>query len=103
MKKSQMRSYYSGQAVLLQSSVHIFQRGSAFTSLTARIGCVALALAEKVVNPVVNSIGEEMFMEKLPELMDVAKMKMSSKRVLKSAVTKTAKNKTPFSLVCTKK
>ena len=86
-----MQSFYSRQAVIPHFSGHTRQRGSGLGSLAAGVGRVALPLARKVLLPAVKSIGKEFFVQSLPELMDVAKKKISQKAA-KSAVKRTVKN-----------
>lgn len=72
-------------------SGHTRQRGSGFGSLAAGIGRVALPFAKKILFPAVKSIGKDLFLQSLPELMDVATKKKSPKQAAKSALRKTVK------------
>ena len=86
-----MQSYYSRQATLPHFSGHARQRGSGIGSLALGVGRVALPFAKKVLLPAVKSIGKELFVQSLPELMEVASKKKSFKRAAKSALKKTVK------------
>ena len=71
-----MQSYYSRQATLPHFSGHARQRGSGIGSLALGVGRVALPFAKKVLLPAVKSIGKELFVQSLPELMEVASRKI---------------------------
>ena len=70
-----MQSYYSRQATLPHFSGHARQRGRGIGSLALGVGRVALPFAKKVLLPAVKSIGKELFVQSLPELMEVASKK----------------------------
>ena len=72
-------------------SGHIRQRGSGFGSLALGIGRVALPFAKRVVLPSIKSIGKELLVQGLPELMDVVSKKKTPKQAVKSALKKTIK------------
>ena len=86
-----MQSYYSRQATLPHFSGHARQRGSGIGSLALGVGRVALPFAKKVLLPAVKSIGKELFVQSLPELMEVASKKNLSNEPPKSALKKTVK------------
>ena len=67
-----MQSYYSRQATLPHFSGHARRRGSGIGSLALGVGRVALPFAKKVLLPTVKSMGKELFVQSLPELMEVA-------------------------------
>ena len=69
---------------------HGRQRGSGFGSLALGVGCVAVPFAKKVL-PAVQSIGKELFVQSLPEVMEVDTRKKSFKRAAKAALKKTVK------------
>ena len=86
-----MDSYYSRQAIMPHFTGHARQRGSGFGSLALGVGRVALPFAKKVLLPAVQSIGKELFVQSLPEIMEVATKKKSFKRAAKAALKKTVK------------
>ena len=86
-----MQFYYSRQAVMPHLSGHTRQRGSGLGSLAAGVGRITLPFAKKELLPAVKSIGKELFVQSLPELMDVAMKKKSPKQAAKSAVKRTVK------------
>ena len=86
-----MQNYYSRKATLPHFSGHARQRGSGIGSLALAVGQVALPFAKKVLLPAVKSIGKDLFVQSLPELMEVASKKKSFKRAAKSALKKTVK------------
>ena len=86
-----MEQYYSQQAVLPRFTGHARQRGSGFGSLAAGVGRVAVPFAKKVLLPAVKSLGKELFVQSLPELVEVATKRKSVKQAAKSAVRKTVK------------
>ena len=86
-----MQNYYSRQATLPHFSGHARQRGSGIGSLALGVGRVALPFAKKVLLPAVKSIGKDLLVQSLPELMEVASKKKSFKRAAKSALKKTVK------------
>ena len=67
------------------------QRGSGFGSLAAGVGRVALPFARTFLLPAVKSIGKEFLLQSIPELLDVASKKKTSKQAVQSAVRKTVK------------
>ena len=69
---------------------HARQRGGGFGSLALGVGCVALPFAKKVLLPAVQSIGKELFVQSLPEILEVA-TKKSLKRAAKAALKNTVK------------
>ena len=82
-----MQNYYSRQATLPHFSGHARQRSRGIGSLAL----VALPFAKKVLLPAVKSIGKDLFVQSLPELMEIASKKKSFKRAAKSALKKTVK------------
>ena len=86
-----MDSYYSRQAIMPHFTGHARQRVSGFGSLALGVGRVALSFAKKVLLPAVQSIGKELFVQSLPEIMEVATKKKSFKRAAKAALKKTVK------------
>ena len=68
---------------------HARQRGSGFGSLALGFGRVALPFAKKLLLPAVQSIGKELFVQSLPEIMEVATKKKSFKGAAKAALKKT--------------
>ena len=86
-----MDSYYSRQAIMPHFTGHARQRGSGFGSLALGVGRVALPFAKKVLLPALQSIGKELFVQSLPEIMEVATKKKSFKRAAKAALKKTVK------------
>ena len=86
-----MQSHYSRQAVMPHFSGHTREREeAALGSLAAGVGGVALPFAKKLFLPDVKSIGKGLFVQSLPEVMDVAKKK-TPKQAAKSAVKKPEK------------
>ena len=85
-----MHSYYSRQAIMPHFTGHSRQRGSGFGSLALGVGRVALPFAKKVL-PAVQPIGKELFVQNLPEIMEVPAKIKSFKRAAKAALRKTVK------------
>ena len=83
-----MHNYNSRQASMPHFSGHARQRGSGIGSLALGVGRVALPFAKRVLLPAVKSIGKELFVQSLPELMEVASKRKSFKRAAKSALKK---------------
>ena len=77
-----METYYTRQATMPHFSVQTRQRGSGIGSLALGVGRVALPFAKKVLLPAVKSIGKEVFVQSLPELMEVATIKNPLKKQL---------------------
>ena len=67
------------------------QRGSGFGSLAIGVGRVALPFAKKVLLPNVQSFVKELFVQSLPEILEVATKKKSFKRAVKTSLKKTVK------------
>ena len=86
-----MEAYYSRQAVLPHFTGYSRQRGSGIGSLAAGVGRVALPFAKKFLLPAVQSIGQELLANAIPEFVQVAKKKKSPKQAAKSAIKKTIK------------
>ena len=74
-----METYYTRQPMMPHFSGKARQRGSGIGSLALGVGRVALPFAKKVLLPAVKSIGKELFVQNLPELMEVATKKNSPK------------------------
>ena len=64
------------------------QQGSGFGYLAIGYGRVALPFAKKVLLPAVLSIGKELFVQSLSEIMEVAAGKRSFERAAKAALKK---------------
>ena len=86
-----MEQYYSQQAVLPRFTGDARQRGIGFGSLAAGVGRVAVPFSKKILLPAVESLGKELFVQSLPELVEVATKRNSVKQAAKSAVRKTVK------------
>ena len=86
-----METYYTRQDTMPHFSGQTRQRGSGIGSLALGVGRVALPFAKKVLLPAVKSIGKELFVQSLQELMEVATNKKSLKKAAKSTLRKTAK------------
>lgn len=86
-----MEAYYSRQAVLPHFSGYSRQRGSGFGSLAAGVGRFALPFAKKFLLPAVQSLGQDLLANTLPEIVQVATKKKSAKQAAKSAIKKTIK------------
>ena len=69
---------------------HARQRGGGFGTLALGVGRVALPFAKKVL-PAVQSTGKELFVQGLPEILEVATKRKSFKRAAKTALKKTVK------------
>ena len=67
------------------------QRGSEVALLAAGVSRAALPFAKQIILLAVKRIGKKIFMQSLPEHMDVATNETSAKRALNLAVKKTVK------------
>ena len=86
-----MKSYYVLQGVSPNFSGHHRQRGRGFGALGAGIGRAAPPIARKFVLPAVKRIGKELILQAVPELIEVASKRKTSKKALKSTVNKTVR------------
>ena len=86
-----MDAYYHNQATMPHFSGHYRQRGSGFGALAMGIGRVALPLARKFIIPAAKRIGNELFVQAAPELINIATKKKTPKQALKSTVKNTIK------------
>ena len=86
-----MYSYYSHQAIMPHFTGHARQRCGGFGSLVLGVGRVALPFAKKILLPAVQSIGKELFVQSLPEVLEGTTKKKSFKRAAKAALKKTVK------------
>ena len=90
-----MNSYYANQASSLPHfSGHYRQKGSAFGALASSIGRAVLPLAPKFVLPAAKSIGKELLLQSVPELMDDSGKKKSPRQALKNTISNTVKKQT---------
>lgn len=86
-----MEDYYAKQVYLPHFSSYHRQRGSGIGALAAGIGRIALPFAKKFILPAAKSIGKELFVQSVPEVLDVIAKRKSPRQAAKSAVKKTVK------------
>ena len=72
-----MEAYYEQQSVSPFFSGHYIQRGSSFGALAAGFYRAALPIARKFLWPVAKTIGLELFVQAVPELVEVITKKVS--------------------------
>lgn len=86
-----MEDYYAKQVYLPHFSSYHRQRGSGIGALAAGIGRIALPFAKKFLLPAAKSIGKELLVQSVPEVLDVITKRKSPRQAAKSVVKKTVK------------